>query len=615
MDFMVARRAGEAFPEWGRLPDWPGLSPVDGAIQEVRLGSFLIVAPSISRNRGRFQFFDGHAIAGGRAYSAAVGATPAPADSITLEGTAAGVFALADIDFVSGRLKVSLDPLSQYNLFTANVGGVQVVATNVYMIEALLKRMGLSLTRTFRVAGFEAALGMGAGVHTGFGEVSLFPADCRLEADMLADTWNVVRTGRLSRFLAARDVTAGEVAESLSADMAVLSRAFDGATILHDLTGGLDSRLVLAASRHAGLRHQAINRSPEGSPADIIIPDMIAALLGLNHMAWPGNHQGEELDAAEGQRRNIFCGQGHYLGSMADLGSCRLTGIVHVRGGLGEVGRSFYRPAPPLRGVPALLPWRKGYAARVSRLLMERRLKHEAMFSSAFKAEARQSLQSQLVNLQENGIGRENLLDALYLTDRCRRHFGFPSQMLNRSRPAFEPLARPDLLALAASYEASARAAGDAIHDLLGRLDPVLRDMPIDPASVRWSKRPYLRFTGDGTLPTPSVQHFSPNGTVRLTGRDAAPREDFMGRARDLRADHMIWDVLDRRTLLAEKDLPESRAFFSLLLNGLMWVENETAVSVIDRHVAVSPMPQTPIDSFPSATMIAATDSGLAGAG
>ncbi|RMB12064.1 hypothetical protein [Eilatimonas milleporae] len=524
MEFLIARASAKT--DLACLKngfDWHRLTTIDGGHHIGCLNNYMFIVPENSVDgTSEAVIFDGHGVIGGQAVSASDGAKPRPGVRAVLSDYAAaakrggaphvpasGVFCICHIDFETGRFDLTLDPLSQYNVFVFETRDLRVFGNNIFMIEAVLTALGQRPRRLFRGAAFEAALGMGAVDTTGLEDVALFPSDMMLTGDSRRDELEFLPLNRLAHGSADRDGQLARAAGALSRSLRAVHACYPDHDIVYDLTGGLDSRMVLAASRHAGLRNQLFFRSEGGQRDDIVIPDRLADRFGMRFAPFPQNFNGERIDRRTLARRAVFRQQGQSTIYQFDLGRCRVTDVVRVRGGFGEIARLSYRLRSLrsavvkwhtlLKGIRekdriVLDNWRRVFTRDIFGALtdgralaffvMRRMLGHRKLFTDDFRQAAYMRITDHLLSLAGGGMPAHFLVNALYLTDRARRHFAYTSQMLNLVRPTFEPLADIELWRLACLYSNEDRHDEKAFHDLFSALDPDVLSIPFSRSSL-----------------------------------------------------------------------------------------------------------------------------------
>lgn len=534
MDFLIARASNadvlRRFTSDLRLSR---LTEVDGALETCIVDNALIIAPGVSSSSVSNSFlFDGHATCGDFALSSS-GPNPSRFCLDTLYqvtvhepsvNNVSGVYFLAKVDLGEGLIDLVCDPLSQYNLFHAESTDFAVYSNNTYFIEAFLKGIGKPTSRSFSVAAHEASLGFGAGTRTALKGVHLTPPDTLVRLCLRENTSKFIELGRLATRSGNAHDQLQETASSLSGAMRAIHNQFNEHDIVYDLTGGFDSRLVLAASFSAGISGQKYFRSDFGKTPDVVIPDAIASECGMSYAPFPQNFDGEEITPLDFARRAVFRHQGHSTIFNYELGRYQVTNVVRIRGGVGEFVRAVYNPkiknstrwrmrrtlkalgcgqyhsALHHAGLSGGLQLPSGNKLSLLAFLVSRSLgPRRDFFTATFKKELTRNVYAQLETLLDIGVEESSLLNGLYLIDRSRRHYGFSSQLLNLSRPSFEPLANYDLWRFASQFDRHERADGVPIHQLMSTLSKKLLSFPYASSPFDQSSQGFSVFR-DGSL-------------------------------------------------------------------------------------------------------------------
>lgn len=640
MDFLVAR-----LPKTLTAQDFTAtlagnrLSTVEGGLQYRQHGQFLLALPAAGVQAGdKTYWFDGHATIGSAAFSSSY-PDGLSADSLAdytarlAQGSlgklpVSGVFTVLSVARELEGINIFLDPLSQYNLFHLNQGGLTAFSNNIYFLEALANAVGVPLKRAMTVAGQEALLGFGGGPKTGVDGISLLPLDSYVS---IKPEQGIVAIKPLN-MLPAKNLPVAErlemTAESLSASLAAIQTSFSGHDTVYDLTGGIDSRFVLAASRAAGVRGQHYFRSMDGADHDTAIPDMIAHRFGLSFASFPENFDGEAVTRETMAKRAVFRQQGQSTIYNFELGRCRVNGVCRVRGGFGEITRAIYRgkleKGPRwkwrhfMRSLLSFdqagleyalsLRWpRSGTDLRLMALLMSRWMgARSRFFTKGFRARLVSDIYRQFKGLRARGLQDDILLNGLYLTDRSRRHFGYMSQVLNLSRPSFEPLANIDLWYLACAYNKQDWENGQVAYDLMQRLDPELLAMPLVSSALTKSTAGFMPFEGNTAPGIPAEVTIKQVEQAHVVGDDGFRNTCLAGHALEimpltglffelvmsLDGGHDVWSVLDRcafEELAGRSDrnevVQEHALTFLRLLYGLIWVHGLEDRTPIDRII------------------------------
>lgn len=638
MQFLCIRFSSKnALDIAAKIEDWPFLSTVDGPPVVSAAGGFLcVLSGKRLQLENRTYYFGGHVVIGGKAISSSAPDSLAADDLADLHdamlgfGTektvASGIFTLVVICNDTGAVSVFTDPLSQYNVFTCEKGGLHAISNNVFLIEHLFSALKAPIKRSFEVAGFEACFSFGAGNRTGYDDIRLMPADTYSVIKPHAASIEYRAAGALKPPDMDKREAFGHAVSSLKASAAAIHDSFSGHDIVYDLTGGFDSRLVLAASRSAGIRSQNVFRSEFSPLYDRAIPDMMVEKLGLFYADFPENYNGEAVTQNDLAKRAVYRQQGQSTVYNFELGQYRLEGVCRIRGGVGEILRTMFSAAPnrtfgwrlrkAWQGMKGKTPrleayassflknlFSDDYASLTSLRLVARAEKYAQYLEPDFMKEAFCTVESQLANLQNNGFSKGQLLNAYYLTDRSRRHFGFTSQMLNDVRPSFEPLASLSLWHLACSYDEGTRKNLQLLYELFQALDPEILDFPFPDKSLKGTTMPFVHFEKEPVITEPlpkrpirSCPEVVLKDTLEQSSAEGVHEREMQNLKAllqelvcSLNSNHDVWQVLKRQSLMelcqsAEFDqaVLKDAQFFKRITYGMLWVLYE------EDHVPIS---------------------------
>ncbi|MCB1501919.1 MAG: hypothetical protein KDK07_19405 [Bauldia sp.] len=158
-----------------------------------------------------------------------------------------GCFCLVSVNKAKQRFQVQFDALNAYPCFVYRRGDRYAVSNNIHFIDAIVTAAGTRLTRTVLPYLGDFALGSAYDVGSPYEEVEIVRPRQSLEG---GDGLRV-----LERAIGADDVTGGasyeeslaHAGERLRGRIEVIADAFPETEVFFDLTGGMDSRMVLAA--------------------------------------------------------------------------------------------------------------------------------------------------------------------------------------------------------------------------------------------------------------------------------------------------------------------------------------------------------------------------------
>lgn len=249
------------------------------------------------------------------------------------------------------------------------------------------------------------------------------------------------------------------------------------------LTGGLDSRIILAAippSRRPGLRAMTL-RAPDSEDASIAAA--ISGRYGLRHevkdLIGPG-----VLDPAEAFR--MCCAAAHRIEASADpiaraavdLAEGALGDAPRIEGLGGEVARGFYYLGSPR--------WSRISDRRIRRLAQWRLFSNEAVSAEIFAPDfGRWAADSALRQVgsalrSESDSDWLEAVDGLYLHQRMRRWAGSLASATCFERAKFNPMLDRAFLELVGTLTPAEKQNALFLARVLVELDPDLANIPLD---------------------------------------------------------------------------------------------------------------------------------------
>jgi asparagine synthetase B (glutamine-hydrolysing) len=362
------------------------------------------------------------------------------------------------------------------------------------------------------------------GSKTGFDGVEVVPAESFVEIDAEHGA-RIRRTGRRPwRFAGRPDRTAPELISELRDDIATSIRAARAMPVcrhIAELTGGKDSRLVLAVLLEEGLAGEFDFRT-FGTPdlPDVTVAKQIAATFGLQHQVGPDDEerarrqaQVAAMDALrEGSTSDHEILQRVHVGSwsgMRSVGNSKAGGAPHgdrvvVSGLCGEALRTNYPGTAKLTSVDQLdrlitVYWPFGVAGILrpdAREYYERELRR-VMFEHYTEGDAPQ-----------------DLVDAFYIRNRLRRWFGTSQEMDEQNLVC--PLYSPFGIRTAFAIGPEERHAGRIHFEIVERANARLARLPFDRGG--WSEH-VLAAPADAETNRPVGQPNQPLAAPRQTRR------------------------------------------------------------------------------------------------
>src|SRR5437764_7341195 len=377
----------------------------------------------------------------------------------------------------AGSGVITMDPLGLHPLYLATTGDVTVVGNRADLVaEVVARQSGRPARRNALAGGWLALISHPVDDGTGFDGVRLFPqhTTARIHAGSVAFETDV------SAFVCDPDeplCDPAEVAEELAADVVAalqyaIGRSPDRPHL--ELTGGKDSRLVLAIALHAGLADSftCVTYGPEKLP-DMQVARSVAASCGLTHEDVSASHVAAALSVplAERYLRHVHrtCGTSH----LGNANEPVARNVLSVAGMLGEI----YRTANDRDAAAPPQSWTEA----AERFQSERHLNRLGLVRQEIAPALIEQSISRYLEPRDAVRGPEALRLAFYLRCRLPRWQG-PLADLHEHRVL--PLYSPAAIRATFRMGHDARAQDPVHRYLIERTSPALAEHPL--ANERW---------------------------------------------------------------------------------------------------------------------------------
>ena len=357
----------------------------------------------------------------------------------------------------SGQGVVRQDPYGLHPLYIGRIRGVTLIANRPQLVAGELERItGKSAARDHRCAAWLAFSGRPIGDRTGYEDVRCVPfgATVRIDPDHGAG-FSFTDAPWLLPAMDIDDSWIDRIESELIANLRAAIRAM-GHTPRLQLTGGLDSRLVLALAVRAGLLQDVeIVTNGKADTPDVIVARDLTTSLGLRHtlLKW---------DDGVVDRHQLCSHVGRVAGAVGCTdGSTFLSndGRMTLSGFHGETLRTHWPDIPDYQDLQSVVT---GYMARPSG-------KAGLLQREAYTDALTDGIQSLLEPAQQMARP-EDLFDAYSIQHRVRRWL---SARPERLADKFLPLYYPPATELAFQMNWGDRVAGrihDTIIERAGRL-------------------------------------------------------------------------------------------------------------------------------------------------
>lgn len=317
-----------------------------------------------------------------------------------------------------------------------------------------------------------ALFGCFTGTSSAFSGVSKLPAGHRAiarDGGLTLERWFEPQPAR------------GDVRETFVAAVAALAASSPDAEL--ELSGGLDSRLILAAMPPGERRRHVAYTIGEAASGDVRVAAAIAQDQGLAHrivsLADLSMLDGDALE-------QLLCDAalGYDLGAnpvdKAPLVYASARGGetgARFGGQNGEILRGFYYPGQPIQRMPdaaladRLIDWR---------LIANDRVMPSLFDGAAYTAHRRRATEAMRARLMGYGGTWGQTLDRFYLDERMQRWVGIGTGNRFVSRRLLYPFFDPDFVAAAMALRPAEKMGSRAAYRLLACLDSHLAEVPLD---------------------------------------------------------------------------------------------------------------------------------------
>lgn len=544
-----------------------------------------------------------------------------------------GVFCLVSAAGEDGALRaldIVTDPLGMYPVYVhRGAGGSFVVSNDAHLVAAVLRANGVTPRRTLLPCLFGLAFNGPTGEPFLYEEVAVLPSGHRLS----------VRDGRLAqdgppairydRSAAAYEACLEAACAQMRGAARLLFEAHPDAHVALDVTGGADSRAILAVILSLGLERRVGVRNFMALPH----PDAhVAALLAERYEMQVGEgvlaHAGgifESYFAAASVDAYVHGGARDNVA--AQSATAFVGDLVSLTGFFGEIAGKW---VPWIVKSPKVA--RMSPAERTEALLARRRrIGQLDFFTKAGLEIVREGITAHYRAVLDAGADPQHLEAESYLASRCRTHFGLMSAYGNRRRIQPDLLGNPWMVRARRSLDAALAADNKVVFDIVRRLGGA--ELAFAPMAVKaWERSvvdaadlpayermdvvtrqtPFggrrrerlMRFRmlpGDMVPPVkvPLIAVGPPAREIVFPGdrtrRFAAPlvRWALDNGGREAIGDWLDVDAIVRRCEDGEwrPDTIVRAGFFEKLLCGLLWMIGEETPSRIDRAVVMAGLP------------------------
>lgn len=372
-----------------------------------------------------------------------------------------------------GRSTLFGDALAAFQLFCD--ADRRIFSTSLLAAAACLPSVRLNAQAVYEYA-FNI---VPVGNDTILSDLTLLPPDTMVELDSQGAVFRAVPRARTAELDPAISL-AERVARSRDRLMSVVEAhvAAFGDAIHCPLSGGFDSRLVLAALRAAGARPRVyVYGDPDSS--DVRIARAIGAAEGfaVAHLDKAAFDCGDRDQLAETVAANFQAadalptfGNIFGCGNEAARNARHTGGALAVSGGAGEIYRDFFRlPDAPAPAEAVVRAFFSRFDARDTTALFD---------AHSFRRHIRDAVLDALDVPGETGPLPRALIEQAYPRVRCRALFGRELSLEARLSPYLMPFLDPDVIADAMTLPLPLKQAGRFQSMLIAAIDPALARHP-----------------------------------------------------------------------------------------------------------------------------------------
>lgn len=448
-----------------------------------------------------------------------------------------------------GSVDIATDPLGQYPLYIYNKADVFCVSNNIYLLAEVLERNGIRLKRTIDIFGYFVTHGSGAMEGTGYEDIQLLEVGSRIA--VTSDLRVHLRRAEATSLLYS-DRPYPELLEEAAHEILDNVRALSNGNFrlrICDLTGGMDSRTVLAAVLKIGERDRFLFHTKGGRDStDANVAGFLRKTFGL------ASAKGKVATMSLGSPYEEVCRTVARVGGLFSMNYVvgrydeENSNDLSLGGGMGELMRHF---------------WSSGSASGKFQTPLHSLVSTMQGRSGVLNSDVARRHQSDIaqfgIDAVNAGVKAEHAGHLLYLKARTKYHFGV--WWAASARAKFHPLYSPAAIKAAFSLSDEDRVCNRVGFDLMKLMAPQLIDIPF--ADKSWSSRLHANPPPPVTEGALLAVDAEPPRDVKASGgkRQATVTEimaDFHARDRHLDTLASTFDVKEAKATLQK--VTEGRA-------------------------------------------------------
>lgn len=406
-----------------------------------------------------------------------------------------GVFSF--VEFSQSSVVIRTDLLSQYPLFIyedERSAGHYLISNNIHLIARALKSVNVPIRKSAEAISQALIFGTTFSDETGYEAIKLLPPDVTVSINETGelkkserDPFDVPNAGQYRDYLTD---TATELKETVGEAFQHLGADFNQVV---DLTGGADSRMVMAAVKAAGFADDARVFCMGGpARADRMVADYLIQKYEFRPATVYISNDSEELSFEEFLRRGMGRHFGMKYSEFNDTGSYYIDDYARYSGYFGEFSRVFDEQ---------LLSKGQSVETLVDSYL-QKRPADNVLVTDAGRNSFREKMLSELTAISDRfSVESGAAAREFYRRNRSRVHFGLAARLASTVRVGIHPLSTPRLGQLSAMLNSKLSAKNKVAFDLISALagrkfakEP-MANKPWDKALFwnRWLYRRYLK--------------------------------------------------------------------------------------------------------------------------
>lgn len=389
-----------------------------------------------------------------------------------------GSLALYVRDRWHNRSYLLVDPFGACIIHTISIAGVIFYASDLPYLLRILANRGIKIKKNLNYSMAVVLTGSGGMVSSSYHGVDTLDSFTYVQFDSKGSTEKQYPLlNRLINDTSDVDTTIENYLEDVSININAAAN-YESPIRISQLTGGMDSRLVLGHVVNAGLQDD-ISFYVGGSEQslDVRAARSLCSRLGLRMTKYSGVDRSISPSGVDELLWPLHETSGILQGP-ADAGLTRNENLV-LSGGYGEVLRSFYSKnrIPDVSSSNSVLRQMYGEFGHATK-------DSPGLWNNDFLESVGETVTNKIEHARNIGIPEHFQLDYLYLTGRNRYFVGEISRSLSRYTNRFDPLYSPSLLALACKSSAQDRHDGTLQLSILHKLSPELVSQPFDTPRV-----------------------------------------------------------------------------------------------------------------------------------